>query len=47
MAENILELLDQAVASFNAEYEYDGWGTVSIRRKSTLHSDPKVKFKNA
>jgi len=47
MAENILELLDQSVASFNAEYGYDGWSRVSIRKKSTLHSDPKVSCKNA
>ena len=43
-AENILDLIDQTITSFNTEYGYDGWSTVSIRRKSTLHSDPKVKI---
>lgn len=42
MAENMLLLIDQTVASFKQEYGYDGWRTVSVRRKSTLHSDPKV-----
>lgn len=47
MAENILELLDQTVCSFNTEYGYDGWATVAVRRKSVLHLDPKVKHTNA
>lgn len=42
MAEKIIELLDQTVTSFNKVYGYDGWTKVSIRKKSTLHSDPKV-----
>ncbi len=44
MAENMLEVIEQTVSAFRAEYNYDGWGTVSVRRKSTLHSDPKVKI---
>lgn len=43
MAENILELVDQAVLSFEARYGFDGWKKISIRRKPTLHSDPKVR----
>ena len=42
MANNILELLDQTVRAFQETYGYNGWDSVSIRRKATLHSDPKV-----
>lgn len=43
MTENMLMLIGQTVSAFRAEYNYDGWSTVSVRRKSTLHSDSKVK----
>jgi len=43
MTENVIKLLDQTVISFETEYGYNGWHRVSIRRKSTLHTDPKVK----
>ena len=44
VAEQILSLLDQIVVSFNLEYGFNGWSRVSIRRKSTLHTDPKVRL---
>ena len=47
MAKNILNLIDDTIVAFNNEYNYDGWSTIKIRRKSTLHSDPKVNIKNA
>jgi len=45
-AEQILSLLDQAVSRFKKEYDYDGWSQVSVRKKSVLHTDPKVKSNN-
>ena len=42
MAKNTLALIDQTVSAFEAEYSYDGWKRLSVRKKSTLHSDPKV-----
>jgi len=39
----IVALLDDLTARFEEEYEFNGWAKFSIRRKSTLHADPKVK----
>ncbi len=46
-AEQILSLLDQTVCKFHEEYGYDGWSRVAVRKKAVLHTDPKVKLKNA
>ncbi len=45
MARNILALLDDTVKSFNEKYGFDGWSKVSVRRRSNLHTDPKVVLK--
>jgi len=46
MTENILNLINDTINTFNDEYNYNGWKTIKVRRKSTLHSDPKVNIKN-
>lgn len=46
MTENMLELLDQTVRAFKAQYAYDGWSRVAVRYKPTLHTDPKVSILN-
>ncbi|MEA1928869.1 MAG: hypothetical protein U9N73_11750 [Candidatus Auribacterota bacterium] len=42
--QKIVSLLDDLTAKFEEEYEFNGWAKFSIRKKSTLHVDPKVKI---
>ncbi|OKH16866.1 hypothetical protein [[Limnothrix rosea] IAM M-220] len=42
-AENIMRALGRVKVTFDTRYGYSGWSKPSIRRKSTLHSDPKVR----
>jgi hypothetical protein len=42
-AEQVISALDGLRSVFLKTYGFDGWQTVAIRKKGTLHSDPKVK----
>ncbi len=46
VTENMLDSINQTVSCFRREYGYDGWSALSVRYKSTLHSDPKVNVLN-
>lgn len=39
----VLKALDEIKTHFDLSYGYSGWTNVSIRRKSALHLDPKIK----
>lgn len=41
-AEAVLDGLDALRTEFKNTYGYDGWDRVAVRRKSQLHTDPKV-----
>ncbi len=41
-AKAVLAALRRTKARFDKEYGYSGWTSNSIRRKSTLHLDPRV-----
>jgi hypothetical protein len=43
-AEDVLKVMKRINSSFKSTYDYDGWQAVSIRRKTMLHQDPKVKM---
>jgi uncharacterized protein YutE (UPF0331/DUF86 family) len=40
----VLEALDRIKTKFEQSYGYSGWTKISIRKKSKLHIDPKVKM---
>jgi hypothetical protein len=45
-AENLIFLLDNIKQVLDEIYGYSGWERLSIRKKSKLHIDPKIKISN-
>ncbi len=46
VTQKVLSALDKIKNVFDSEYGYSGWTNISIRKKSSLHIDPKVKTTN-
>ena len=44
MSEKILALISNTIDTFEEQYGYNGWERITVRIKSKLHSDPKVKM---
>jgi hypothetical protein len=42
-AEKILFVLDSIKQKLEDNYGYSGWDRLSVRKKSKLHLDPKIK----
>jgi len=42
-AVDMLSALDATREAFNLRYGFDGWSTLSVRIRSALHKDPRVK----
>ncbi|MEN8134779.1 MAG: hypothetical protein ABFS18_04490 [Thermodesulfobacteriota bacterium] len=43
VTEEILALISHTIEQFETQYGFNGWTRITVRIKSKLHSDPKIK----